>query len=55
MRAAVEQREEPAIDMEHDDVASLDVDHLVAAFWNLSGAATIRRVCVPKTLSELMT
>jgi hypothetical protein len=38
MRAAVEQREELAIDMEHDDVASLDVDHLVAAFWNLSGA-----------------
>ena len=31
MRAAVQQREELAIDMEHDDIAARDVDNLVAA------------------------
>src|SRR5215475_155566 len=38
VRAAIEQREELAVDMKHDDVASLDADHLVAAEWNLRGA-----------------
>jgi hypothetical protein len=31
MRAAVEQREELTVNMEHDDVAAVDADHLVAA------------------------
>jgi hypothetical protein len=38
MRAAVEQREEFAIDMEHDDIAAIDRKHLVAAGRNLGGA-----------------
>src|SRR6201986_879715 len=35
MRATIEQREELAIDMEDDDVAAVDADHLVAAGRNL--------------------
>jgi hypothetical protein len=31
MRAAIEQREEFAIDVEHDDVAAVDAKNLVAA------------------------
>ena len=31
MRAAIEQREELAVDVEHDDVAAVDADNLVAA------------------------
>src|SRR5262249_40431848 len=38
VRAAVEQRKELAIDMEHDDVAAIDADDLVAAGRNLAGA-----------------
>ena len=38
MRAAVEQREELAVDMEHDDVAAIDLDHLVTARRNVCGA-----------------
>src|SRR6266403_1774909 len=38
VRAAVEQREELAIDVEHDDVAPLHINHLVAAGRNLCGA-----------------
>ena len=38
MRAAVEQREEFAVDMEHDDVAAVDFNHLVAAGRNIRGA-----------------
>src|SRR5215472_8433476 len=37
MRAAVQQREELAIDMEHDDVAAVDADHLVAARRDVRG------------------
>jgi hypothetical protein len=38
MRATIEQREEFAVDMEHDDVAALHADHLVAAGRDLCGA-----------------
>ena len=38
MRAAIEQREEFAIDMEYDDVAAVDADDLVAAGRNIRGA-----------------
>ena len=38
MRAAIEQREELAVDVEHDDVAAIDVDHLVAAGRDVGGA-----------------
>src|SRR4029453_14780419 len=38
MRAAVEQREELAIDVEHDDVAALDAKNLVAAGRDVRGA-----------------
>jgi hypothetical protein len=37
MRAAVQECEELAIDMEHDDVAALDTDDLVAAGRNVRG------------------
>src|ERR1700749_1234042 len=37
MRAAIEQREEIAVDMEYDDVAAVDVDDLVAAGWDVRG------------------
>ena len=38
MRAAVEQREEFAVDMEHDDVAAGNFNHLVAAGRDVRGA-----------------
>src|SRR5271168_209775 len=38
MRAAVQQRKELAVDMEHDNVAAVDADNLVAAGWNLASA-----------------
>ena len=38
MRTAIEQREELAVDMEHDDVAAVDVDDLVAAGRNVRRA-----------------
>ena len=38
MRTTVEQREELAIDMEHDDVAAVDTDDLVAAGRDLGDA-----------------
>lgn len=38
VRAAVQQREELAIDMEHDDVAARDIDDLVAAGRDVGGA-----------------
>jgi hypothetical protein len=39
MRTAVQEREELAIDMEHDNVAAVDADDLVAAGRNLRGAS----------------
>ena len=38
MRAAIQERKELAIDMEHDDVAAVDRDDLVAAGRDLGGA-----------------
>src|SRR5579871_376363 len=38
MGASVEQRKELAIDMEHDDVAAVDADDLVATWRNFAGA-----------------
>jgi hypothetical protein len=38
VRTTIKQREELAVDVEHDNVAAIDVDHLVAAGWNLRGA-----------------
>ena len=38
MRAAIEQREELAVDVEHHDVAAVDAEHLVAAGRNVGGA-----------------
>jgi hypothetical protein len=35
MRAAIEQRKELAVDVEHDDVAAVDAKHLVAAGRNV--------------------
>src|ERR1700754_2851068 len=39
MRAAIEQRKELAVDVEHHDVAAIDADHLVAAGRDLAGAS----------------
>jgi hypothetical protein len=36
--AAIQQREELAIDVEYDDVAAVDLDDLVAAGWNVRSA-----------------
>lgn len=38
MRAAVQQRKELAVDVEHDDIAACDVDDLVAAGQDVAGS-----------------
>src|SRR5260370_16110593 len=38
-RATIKQREELAVDMEHDNVAAIDIDHLVAAGPDLAGSS----------------
>jgi hypothetical protein len=50
MRTAIEQREELAIDVEHDDVAALDANNLVAAGRDVRGAGDDMPGHVSRTL-----